>query len=160
MRKKVNPYVLFENADPKGRDLGPCRSDLTPESFRFNYQNPKRGRYLYFLLIPFFIFLGDPMGLQIGNAISLEKGEKLFNNNCIVCHAGGNNIIIPEKNLKKETLEANGMNTKTAIAYQVLNGKNGMPAFGGRLKENEIEAVATYVLEQSNRNLLVQKSNF
>ena len=29
--------------------------------------------------------------------------------------------IIPEKNLKKETLEANGMNTKSAIAYQVLN---------------------------------------
>jgi len=41
-----------------------------------------------------------------------EKGEKIFKNNCIVCHAGGNNLIIPEKNLRKETLEANGMNTK------------------------------------------------
>jgi hypothetical protein len=37
----------------------------------------------------------------------------------------GNNIIIPEKNLKKETLEANGMNTISAISYQVINGKNG-----------------------------------
>jgi mono/diheme cytochrome c family protein len=35
-----------------------------------------------------------------------------------------------------------------------------MPAFGGRLKENEIEAVATYVLEQSNRNQWLQKSIF
>jgi|LauGreSBDMM110SN_4_FD.fasta_scaffold478251_1 cytochrome c6 len=94
------------------------------------------------------------------NAVSFEKGEKIFANNCMVCHAGGNNIIIPEKNLKKETLEANGMNTKKAIAYQVLNGKNGMPAFGGRLKENDIEAVATYVLEQSNRNQWLQKSIF
>jgi cytochrome c6 len=41
------------------------------------------------------------------------------------------------------------MNTKTAISYQVINGKNGMPAFGGRLKETEIEAVAIYVLEES-----------
>jgi cytochrome c6 len=44
------------------------------------------------------------------------------------------------------------MNTKSAIAYQVLNGKNGMPAFGGRLKESEIEAVAIYVLEESSKD--------
>ena len=38
------------------------------------------------------------------------------------------------------------------LAYQVLNGKNGMPAFGGRLKESEIEAVAIYVLEESSKD--------
>ena len=85
-------------------------------------------------------------------ASSFEKGENIFLNNCAVCHSGGNNIIIPEKNLKKETLEANGMNTKSAIAYQVLNGKNGMPAFGGRLKETDIEAVSVYVLEESSKD--------
>ena len=71
-----------------------------------------------------------------------ETGEVLFKNNCSVCHLGGNNIIIPEKNLKHETLEANGMNSKSAISYQIINGKNGMPAFGGRLKESEIEKIA------------------
>jgi cytochrome c6 len=85
-------------------------------------------------------------------AISFEKGEKLFSNNCSVCHIGGNNLIIPEKNLKKETLEANGMNSISAISYQVLNGKNGMPAFGGRLSEKEIDEVAMYVLEKSKTN--------
>lgn len=84
----------------------------------------------------------------------LEKGEKIFLNNCAVCHTGGNNIIIPDKNLKKETLEANGMTTKSAIAYQVLNGKNGMPAFGGRLKENDIDAVAIYVLQESSKDFM------
>lgn len=83
---------------------------------------------------------------------SMDQGEKVFTNNCSVCHLGGKNIIIPEKNLKKETLEANGMNTIPAISYQVINGKNGMPAFGGRLTEKEIEDVATYVLEQSQKN--------
>lgn len=72
--------------------------------------------------------------------------------NCSVCHMGGNNIIIPEKNLKKEALEANGMNSISAISYQILNGKNGMPAFGGRLTEEEIGEIATYVLQKSEKN--------
>jgi cytochrome c6 len=71
------------------------------------------------------------------HAQSLENGEKVFANNCSVIW--GNNIIIPEKNLKKETLEANGMNTISAISYQVINGKNGMPAFGGRLTEKKLK---------------------
>jgi cytochrome c6 len=102
--------------------------------------------YLFSMSVLFFLCFSF---LETGKASSFEKGEKIFKNNCLVCHAGGNNIIIPEKNLRKETLEANGMNTKTAISYQVINGKNGMPAFGGRLKETEIEAVAIYVLEES-----------
>jgi cytochrome c6 len=76
----------------------------------------------------------------------LEKGEKLFNANCTACHLGRNNVIIPEKDLKKETLEANGMNSVEAITYQVKNGKNGMPAFGGRLSENEITQIANYLV--------------
>jgi cytochrome c6 len=78
-----------------------------------------------------------------------DLGKSIFLSNCSVCHYQGNNIIIPEKNLKKETLQINGMNTVSAISYQVTNGKNGMPAFGGRLKENEIEAVAIYIIENS-----------
>lgn len=78
-----------------------------------------------------------------------DLGKAIFLSNCSVCHYQGNNIIIPEKNLKKETLEINGMNTVSAISYQVTNGKNGMPAFGGRLKEDEIEAVAIYIIENS-----------
>jgi cytochrome c6 len=36
--------------------------------------------------------------------------------------------------------------------YQVTNGKNGMPAFGGRLKETEIESVAMYILKEFGKN--------
>jgi cytochrome c6 len=83
---------------------------------------------------------------------NFEKGEAIFRSNCIICHLGGNNIIIPEKNLKKETLEANGMYSLKAITYQVVNGKNGMPAFGSRLKEVEIEEIADYVLFEAQNN--------
>jgi len=64
---------------------------------------------------------------------------------------GGNNVIIPEKTLKKDALEANGMNSVDKITYQVTNGKNAMPAFGGRLDDSDIEDVANYVLSQSEK---------
>jgi len=79
----------------------------------------------------------------------LESGEKLFEKNCNICHPNGRNIIIPEKNLMKENLDANGMNSISAITYQVINGKNGMPAFGDRLREKEIEQISNYILTNS-----------
>jgi cytochrome c6 len=84
--------------------------------------------------------------------LNFEKGRSLFNSNCTACHQNGANLIIPEKNLKKEILQDNGMYSINAIKYQVLNGKNGMPAFGGRLKEQEIEEIANYVIITSEKN--------
>lgn len=97
-----------------------------------------------FKLHTVFVFLWVQMVL-LGESINL--GQQLFSNNCSACHLGGSNIIIPEKNLKKETLEANGLNTVNSIIYQVRNGKNGMPAFGGRLTEEEITQIATYIFK-------------
>lgn len=84
-------------------------------------------------------------------AADIENGERIFNANCSACHAGGNNVIIPEKTLKRDALEANGMNSVDAITYQVTNGKNAMPAFGGRLDDSDIEDVANFVLSQSEK---------
>ena len=99
----------------------------------------------------FFVFLlSSPSQLLAIKENSF--GKDLFKNNCSVCHLGGNNIIIPEKNLKKQTLEENGMSTISAISYQIINGKNGMPAFGGRLSDSEVVEIASYVLEQAEKN--------
>jgi cytochrome c6 len=84
-------------------------------------------------------------------AADIENGERIFTANCAACHAGGNNVIMPEKTLKKDALEANGMKSVGAITYQVTNGKNAMPAFGGRLSDSDIEDVANYVLSQSDK---------
>ena len=83
---------------------------------------------------------------------SFELGEKLFLKNCAVCHPTGKNVILPEKNLTKESLERNGMNSRLSILYQVRNGKNGMPGFGDRLKKKEMETIADYILFQSETN--------
>jgi cytochrome c6 len=98
--------------------------------------------FFFFLLV--FILSSDTQNFQ--------SAEILFFQNCAVCHPTGTNLILPEKNLKKESLQANGMNSKSSILYQVRNGKNGMPAFADRFKEKEIQTLAEYILFQSEKN--------
>ena len=67
------------------------------------------------------------------------------------CHLGGYNQVRYERTLQEDVLRENGMLAADAIEYQVINGKNRMPAFEGRLSEDEITNVAYYVVEQSQR---------
>lgn len=65
---------------------------------------------------------------------------------------GGNNSVQNEKTLRKAALEQyldGGFNID-AIQYQVINGKNAMPAWGDRLDPDEIESVAAYVYDQAS----------
>ncbi len=79
----------------------------------------------------------------------LALGERTFNSNCASCHKGGLNVVMAQKTLQKEALEQFGMNSMPAIMAQVRNGKGGMPAFGGRLSDDQIESVAAYVLDRA-----------
>lgn len=79
------------------------------------------------------------------------SGAKVFNANCAACHAGGKNLVQPAKTLKKDALEQYGMNSAEAIIAQVTNGKGAMPAFKAKLKPEQIEDVAAYVLEQAGK---------
>jgi cytochrome c6 len=78
------------------------------------------------------------------------KGAKIFSTNCAQCHAGGKNLVQANKSLKKADLDKYAMNSLEAVVAQVTKGKNAMPAFKGRLKSEQIEDVATYVLTQAN----------
>lgn len=79
----------------------------------------------------------------------VAKGAKVFSANCAACHMNGNNVVDANKNLKAETLKKFGMDSTDAIVTQVTNGKNAMPSFKSRLNEEQIQAVAAYVLTQS-----------
>ncbi len=83
-----------------------------------------------------------------GDAVN---GAKVFTANCAACHMGGANVIMANKTLKKEALDKYSMRSLEAITYQVKNGKNAMPAFGGRLSDAQVEDVATYVLAQAEK---------
>lgn len=94
----------------------------------------------------FTLLLGRP-----ALAVEPANGAKIFSANCAACHIGGGNIIIAHKTLKKQALEKYDMASMEAIVNQVLNGKNAMPAFRGRLTDQQIENVAAYVLEKAEK---------
>lgn len=79
------------------------------------------------------------------------SGAKVFSANCAACHTGGGNLVNATKTLKKSDLEQYSMASLDAIKTQVTNGKAAMPAFKGRLTEQQIEDVAMYVLEQAEK---------
>lgn len=88
-------------------------------------------------LSSFFYFSLDP---------TFSNGKKIFFDNCMVCHNLGKNIILPEKNLNYDTLVSNSLNSLSSLSYQIINGKNTMPAFGGRLSKEEVDSVAIFIL--------------
>jgi len=99
--------------------------------------------------------ISDAIGSEDGAPLSLTRdigaGERIFSANCAVCHAGGQNVIMPEKTLEKEALDEYlaGGRKESSVVTQVTNGKNAMPAFGGRLSDEEIGNVAAYVINNS-----------
>jgi cytochrome c6 len=96
------------------------------------------------------IALGVFMGAAPAIAGDVANGAKVFANNCAACHMGGGNAVNAAKTLKKIDLEANSMLSLEAIKTQVTNGKMAMPAFS-RLSDAEIEDVASYVLDQTEK---------
>lgn len=85
-------------------------------------------------------------------AANPANGVEIFSVHCAACHASGGNIVRRGKNLKQSALQRYGMDSIAAIASLVENGKNAMPAYKNRLSEQEIQAVANYVLEQAGNN--------
>lgn len=103
------------------------------------------------------LFASTSMTISLANASNVSAeydvyaGEQVFNASCACCHAGGQNIIMPEKSLEKEALEvylAGGRNMQAVINI-ATNGHNAMPGFGGRLSDEDIRNVALYVMAQS-----------
>lgn len=58
---------------------------------------------------------------------------------------------MPEKTLEKEALDQylSGGRSEKSVITQVTNGKNAMPAFGGRLSDEDIANVAAFVIKSS-----------
>jgi cytochrome c6 len=104
---------------------------------------------ILFVAISLFTFTIAHPALADESTEVITKGAKVFSANCAACHANGNNVVAANKNLKAETLKQYGMDSAEAIITQVTNGKNAMPSFKGRLNDEQIQAVAAYVLDKS-----------
>ncbi|MFO5528386.1 MAG: cytochrome c6 PetJ [Cuspidothrix sp.] len=78
-------------------------------------------------------------------------GAALFSANCAQCHARGKNLVNSAKSLKKADLEKYELYSSEAIIAQITKGKGAMPAFDKKLKADEIQGIAAYVLEQAEK---------
>ena len=56
-------------------------------------------------------------------------------------------MLRPEQDLEDYL---DGGANEAAVKKQVINGKNAMPAFGGRLSDDDIANVAAYVISTSS----------
>ncbi len=84
-------------------------------------------------------------------AADAAHGGQIFGTNCAACHIGGGNVVNGAKTLKQADLEKYDMASLEAITTQVTKGKNAMPAFLGRLSDEDIADVAAYVLSQAEQ---------
>ncbi|MCR8636364.1 c-type cytochrome [Paenibacillus radicis (ex Xue et al. 2023)] len=74
-----------------------------------------------------------------------EQVQSVYKQSCLSCH--GNSLegrVGPKTNLQK----AGGHLTKEQITKQITGGGNGMPGFGGKLKPEEIDALASWLAEK------------
>ncbi len=107
------------------------------------------------LLSLFALCLALVLGAAPSFAADAAHGGQIFSANCAACHMGGGNVVNAERTLKADALGAYLANYEAdhqaAIAYQVTNGKNAMPAFGGKLSDADIADVAAYVDEMASK---------
>nr|YP_010618612.1 cytochrome c553 [Rhodomelopsis africana]WAX02625.1 cytochrome c553 [Rhodomelopsis africana] len=109
-------------------------------------------RFLFSLFLSFFTVYTLTIRSSFAQEIDLDAGEQVFSQNCVACHAGGNNSVSPLKTLKLDALSTYSKDSIEAIKYQVENGAGAMPAFADRLSDEEIYNVANFVLNQSKNN--------
>ncbi|NLE79247.1 MAG: cytochrome c, partial [Rhodococcus sp.] len=81
----------------------------------------------------------DDAGTETETTEETADGKSVFSNNCSVCHGfdgtGGNGGPSIAQ-----------VSDKDLVVKTVTDGRGGMPAFGDRLSDEEIEAVADHVV--------------
>nr|WP_326520707.1 c-type cytochrome [Leptothoe spongobia] len=81
-----------------------------------------------------------------------EPASELFEAHCAGCHPNGANIIRRGKNLKQKALNRHGYTSADKIESIIAHGKGLMSAYGEQLSDDQIHALANYVLEQAAIN--------
>ncbi|KAL7449843.1 hypothetical protein ACHAWC_001856 [Mediolabrus comicus] len=80
----------------------------------------------------------------------ITKGSQIFTSTCAGCHAGGNNFIKEKKTLKKDALEKFvGLDEIKMTDFFKNSFVHKGPAGGGKMSDDEIADVMSYVLSQA-----------
>ncbi len=92
----------------------------------------------------------SPTNLPADQSPTVDS-TRLFELHCAGCHIHGGNIVRRGKNLKLKTLQKNQMDSIEAIAQIITLGRGNMSAYQDRLTPEQIQELASYVLEQAQQ---------
>ena len=87
----------------------------------------------------------QPAETQPGESQQAANGQQIFSENCARCHTLAAADATGQVGPNLDDLQPD----KETVVRQVINGGDGMPAFGDQLSEEEIDAVATFVAENA-----------
>jgi len=100
------------------------------------------------LLVSVLFVLALAFVMTAGIASSEEEGKALFETHCALCHAGGENVINPQKTLHAESLKKHGITTASDIVKIMRNPKPGMIKFDKqKISDHDAEEIAEYILK-------------
>jgi cytochrome c6 len=77
-----------------------------------------------------------------------NDAEKIYKTNCVLCHAPDGSGSYPSgKALKAQDLRSDAVQKKsdTELTASITNGKGKMPAFGKKLKPDDIAQLVAYI---------------
>jgi cytochrome c6 len=83
-----------------------------------------------------------------GSVRAQNDAEKIFETNCVLCHAPDGSGSSPSgKALKAQDLRSELIQKKTddELVAAITNGKGKMPAFGKKLKPDQITQLVAYI---------------
>jgi cytochrome c6 len=78
----------------------------------------------------------------------MKKGEALFKQHCVSCHADGGNIINAQKPIGKKALKARGITDWKGIVKTMRNPGPGMNKFDAKtIPDKDAKQIAEYILK-------------
>ncbi|TDF98344.1 cytochrome c [Paenibacillus piri] len=81
-------------------------------------------------------------GAASGGTTTAASAETIAKQNCIACHG---DTFDGKGDSKKNLQKVGSKLSKDQISTTIANGRNAMPAFKGRLKDDEIAALADWL---------------
>lgn len=96
-------------------------------------------------------YAATPVSELAGDADAIATGQRLYANNCSVCHGSDARGAPGYPNLADDVWNWGG--SPEAIKMSILNGRNAvMPAWGEQLDDLDLRRVAAYVYELNGRD--------
>lgn len=97
------------------------------------------------IVLAAFAFSAAPHAAYAGD---ISKGNEIFTANCVGCHRGGQNFVSEQKTLQKDALEKFvGLDEEKVDKF--FKGSFVHKVVGGKLTEEDISNVASYVVDQA-----------